>query len=365
MTTPHYVLARRWAAAAVALTITSVGLGLAGPAHADHRNGHATPPGQVDDGTPGNSGEAPGRLKDKDKSKGKPGKDKDKDKPDRDKDKSKDKGTDQPDEDNNGSGGNGNGNLGQGGSGGTDGNDNGNGGGDPAGNNGTVKVGRLGDIDRIPNNAPHPGCVFQVEWYGFDEGPDVVSQVAFTPQAPTRDITIGSTGATSVFVGGDPATGAGTPTGLDGRQTYRLMFTGEPHPKQGFHVRLTVTTPRSKGNDTKTKVFWVQPCGNRPATEGPEVSDESEPTSGTPGSEPVVEDAGGEGRFDTVAPADAREVVAADTGGTVPTVVDAGADSTGSTVLGDIVRSPVGLVLLLAGLVLGVGAVVVRRRAHA
>ena len=37
---------------------------------------------------------------------------------------------------------------------------------DPAGNNGTVKIAPLGELDRIPNNTPHPGCTFQVEWCG-------------------------------------------------------------------------------------------------------------------------------------------------------------------------------------------------------
>ena len=65
-------------------------------------------------------------------------------------------------------------------------------------------------------------------------------------------------------MGGDGATGAGTPTGPDGRETYTVSFTGDPHPQQGVHVRVSVATPRSHGNDTKTKVFWVQDCGQTP-----------------------------------------------------------------------------------------------------
>lgn len=131
---------------------------------------------------------------------------------------------------------------------------------DPLGNNGTVKIAGLGDLDRIPNNVPHPGCTFQVEWYGFDQGDDVVSTVRFTAHAPTAGVGLTVNGPTQVPVGGDPASGAGTATGLDGVATYTLGFAGAPHPKQGYHVRLTVSTPRSQGNDTKTKMFWVEPC---------------------------------------------------------------------------------------------------------
>ena len=79
---------------------------------------------------------------------------------------------------------------------------------DPSGNNGTVKIDRLGDMDRIPNNVPHPGCTFQVEWFGFDGGPDVQSTVSFTMQAPTRDVGLTVSGPSVVSVGGDAASGA-------------------------------------------------------------------------------------------------------------------------------------------------------------
>ena len=119
-------------------------------------------------------------------------------------------------------------------------------------------------MDGIPNNSPHPGCTFQVEWYGFDEGDDIVSTVGFAMHSPTKDVGLSVAGDTSVFVGGDPASGAGTDTGLDGTEVYTLSFDGEPHPKQGYHVKLTVHTPRSNGNDSKTKVFWVEPCQPTP-----------------------------------------------------------------------------------------------------
>lgn len=131
---------------------------------------------------------------------------------------------------------------------------------DPPGNNGTVKIANVGDLDRIPNNTPHQSCTFTVQWYGYDKGPDVISHVTFTAQAPTSDVTMTVTGPPTVFVGGDPASGAGTATGLDGTATYTLSFAGGAPAKQGYHVRLVVETPHSLGNDTKSKVFWVGPC---------------------------------------------------------------------------------------------------------
>ena len=132
--------------------------------------------------------------------------------------------------------------------------------GNPPGNNGTVKVAELGDMDAPPDNDPHVGCTFTVEWYGFDQGPDIISHVTFESQAPTADAVLDVTGPSEVFVGADPATGAGTPTGLDGREVYTLSFHGDPHPVQGYHVKLTVNTPGSQGADKKSKVFWVKGC---------------------------------------------------------------------------------------------------------
>ena len=134
------------------------------------------------------------------------------------------------------------------------------GGNDPAGNNGTVKIVEDGDFDAPPNNDPHVGCTFTVEWYGFDKGDDIISEVTFEMQAPTQSVGLTVTGPPTVFVGGDAASGAGTPTGLDGRQAYTLAFDGPPHPTQGYHVKLTIETPGSQGSDKKHKVFWVQKC---------------------------------------------------------------------------------------------------------
>jgi hypothetical protein len=128
---------------------------------------------------------------------------------------------------------------------------------DPPGNNGTVKIADHGDMDSIPNNSPHQGCVFDVQWYGFDAGPKIISKVTFAQQSPTTDGTMTVSGPSKVFVGDDAAGGG---TDWDGQQAYTLSFTGNPHPKQGYHVKLTINTPGSIGADVKHKVFWVQGC---------------------------------------------------------------------------------------------------------
>ena len=63
--------------------------------------------------------------------------------------------------------------------------------GDPAGNNGTVKIEEYlapdDAPDTTPENDPHQGCKFDNEWYGFDEGVDIISKVSFEMQAPTLE----------------------------------------------------------------------------------------------------------------------------------------------------------------------------------
>ena len=60
---------------------------------------------------------------------------------------------------------------------------------DPPGNNGTVKIDNVA-FDDHPDNEPHVGCVFQVDFYGFDAG-GLQANVNFTGQAPTgKDISI-------------------------------------------------------------------------------------------------------------------------------------------------------------------------------
>ncbi len=133
---------------------------------------------------------------------------------------------------------------------------------DPAGNNGTIKIDAEA-FDSHPDNQPHVGCRFQVDFYGFDQG-NLNADVEFAVQPPTgKDIVLLTD---TVAVGQD---GAGGGTDLDAERTYDLssaLASTTPQPQQGFHVKLTVRADGSQGADTKHKVFWVQRCDSYPNT---------------------------------------------------------------------------------------------------
>ena len=134
----------------------------------------------------------------------------------------------------------------------------------PPGNNGTVKIDGL-LFDDAPNNEPHVGCTFQLDFYGYDEG-DLDALVSFESHAPTGASQVLLTD--TVFIGEDDNSGGGSEAGLDASETYTLDFTGiQPHPQQGFHVKLTVNADGSQGADVKYKTFWVDGCDVTPPTE--------------------------------------------------------------------------------------------------
>jgi hypothetical protein len=124
------------------------------------------------------------------------------------------------------------------------------------GNDGTVKIDGI-PFDQHPDNQPHVGCDFEVDFYGFDQG-DLNASVKFFAHPPTgRKILLLSD---TVFIGEDPAGGG---TDLDAEREYNLSEELKPfmrHP-QGFHVKLRVNAPGSIGKDTKFKTFWIDRCG--------------------------------------------------------------------------------------------------------
>jgi hypothetical protein len=127
---------------------------------------------------------------------------------------------------------------------------------DPAGNNGTIKIDSK-PFDDAPNNEPHVGCRFQVDFYGYDLG-DYNADVTFSVQPPSGKFDVVETD--SVFVGEDAAGGG---TDLDASRTYSLspVLGGYAvNPQQGFHIKVEVNAPGSIGADKKSKVFWVQSC---------------------------------------------------------------------------------------------------------
>jgi LPXTG-motif cell wall-anchored protein len=135
----------------------------------------------------------------------------------------------------------------------------------PPGNNGTIKIDDV-EFDDHSDNEPHVGCVFQVDWYGYDEG-ELFSDVTFAVQPPTGDEVILTD--EDIFIGGDDNSGGGSPAGLDASETYDLtavLLPFEPHPVQGWHVKLTINAEGSQGADVKHKVFWVTGCEVPPTT---------------------------------------------------------------------------------------------------
>ena len=119
---------------------------------------------------------------------------------------------------------------------------------DPPGNNGTIKIEGTDIQSGPPDNNPHQGCSFVVEFYNYDKG-DLNATVLFEDQAPTADGGLKVTsGNLNPFIGGDAAGGGND---LDAKETYTLSFTGQPQPQQGYHVKITIHAQGSIGNDTK------------------------------------------------------------------------------------------------------------------
>lgn len=151
---------------------------------------------------------------------------------------------------------------------------------DPPGNNGTWKVdglpfdGAWGVPDH-PNNEPHVGCWFQLDFYGYDEGAlNATATLELHP--PTLPPGASVPWTRTAFIGEDAAGGG---TDLDGSIWYTTegnnqwddsdgvrnwlvnengMTLADMHPIQGFHVKLTVHAEGSQGADTKHKVFWIR-----------------------------------------------------------------------------------------------------------
>jgi hypothetical protein len=209
---------------------------------------------------------------------------------------------------------------------------------DPPGNNGTIKIDDVA-FDDHPNNEPHVGCTFQVDFYGFDEGEDLFADVTFKAHPPTGNRQVLLTD--KVFIGEDDNSGGGSEKGLDASETYTLDFTGiEPHPQQGFHVKLTIKTDDGR----KHKVFWVEGCPPKPTPTPTKTPTETAKPTPTPKPTPTAT------KTPTAKPTDEKPEP-------VPTAVPAGADASG----GGSGAGLLGLVLTAGGAVAGT-AVILRRR---
>lgn len=155
----------------------------------------------------------------------------------------------------------------------------------PPGNNGVVKVDAQ-PFDDAPDDEPHVGCTFQIDFYGYDEG-HLEATYLLELHSPTGSGTL-LTGTTPI--GEDPAGGG---TDLDASPTIYLedevaASREEPHPNEGFHVKLTVEAEGSIGADTKQKVFWVTCSPPLGTTVTPPSTTVPSPTSAPPPTVPTV-----------------------------------------------------------------------------
>jgi hypothetical protein len=235
---------------------------------------------------------------------------------------------------------------------------------DPPGNNGVIKIEGVDISSGPPDNNPHQGCTFTVEFYNYDENPANTATVTFADQAPTSDggLQVVS-GDLTPFIGEDAAGGGND---LDAKVTYTLKFTGEPHPQQGYHVKITVEADGSIGADTKHKVFWVEGCTTTtpPTTKPPTTKP---PTTKPPTTVPTTAPTTKPTKPSTKPPATRSTTRAPETTETeataVPTQVDAGLAGEVST---DNSSGPMkaigGALLTTGGLLLAAGAFLLLKR---
>jgi len=133
----------------------------------------------------------------------------------------------------------------------------------PPGNNGTIKIDGV-PFDKVPDNQPHVGCLFQVDFYGFDKG-NLFARVDFSAQPPSGR---GSLLTDNVFIGEDDNSGGGSTAGLDAEVSYDLsnaVQSLKQQQNQGYHIKLTINADGSQGATTKYKVFWVRGCNPNPS----------------------------------------------------------------------------------------------------
>jgi hypothetical protein len=129
----------------------------------------------------------------------------------------------------------------------------------PGGNNGTVKVDGE-PFENHPGNEPHVGCLFGIDAYGYEAGVPISIRFSLQPPTGRGDIVV-----IDDVLDDDDASGGGSEAGHDGHFDADLteaLADVEPHPQQGFHVRLTVEVD----GGAKHKTFWVSGCDGGPTT---------------------------------------------------------------------------------------------------
>jgi hypothetical protein len=197
----------------------------------------------------------------------------------------------------------------------------------PLGNNGTFKVDGLAYDDGM-DNEPHVTCEFRLLFFGFDD--QQRGTIDIGGHAPSGSGRVG--GHTDVLLSNDDA--GGGPNDPDEILYFKaadLDLAGlTAHPKQGYHLKITVLTGEPGG--VKHKVVWLAPCAGATttATPSPEVSASVSPTPTatpmpTPTPTPDVS-----ASVSTSASASASASVSASVGGVVTTAPGGGTGGNGS-----------------------------------
>lgn len=131
--------------------------------------------------------------------------------------------------------------------------------GDPAGNNGTIKIDYPAPADSGHANRPHPGCAFQLRMFGFDD--DQSGTITFTGQAPTK---LGTLLTQHKLLSNDAAGGGKDVDEVYSYSAEQLGLIGTPQAKQGWHVKVAVDADNAPGG-AKQKVFWLSCPSTTPA----------------------------------------------------------------------------------------------------
>jgi hypothetical protein len=233
----------------------------------------------------------------------------------------------------------------------------------PPGNNGTVKIDDT-PFDDLPNNEPHVGCKFQVDFYGYDKG-DLHAKVIFEAHPPTlREGDDQVLLTDTVFIGEDDNSGGGSEAGLDASQTYRLDLAGiEPQPNQGVHVKLTIHAEGSQGADVKHKVFWVTGCGGH----GPTTTTHHKSTTTTTHHKSTTTSESSSGKTSTTGESTTTTAGGGSSGASTTTTAVGGSSAPSSSVGGGALpfTGAGTMPLLLVGLALiGLGAATLLARAQ-
>ncbi|SDY45213.1 LPXTG-motif cell wall anchor domain-containing protein [Micromonospora pattaloongensis] len=162
--------------------------------------------------------------------------------------------------------------------------------GNPPGANGTVKIDGF-PYDDANNNEPHVTCEFRVEFFNFDAGER--ADLILEAQPPSGDF-VEVARLNDQLVSDDDATGGSVRRDPDAYFQFSAndldLGKATPHPKQGYHLRLTVDRKNHPEWTEKHKVFWLQPC----AGGAEDSTDEPGATAPPSGDGQVGGDAGAE-----------------------------------------------------------------------